>query len=157
MVEVQFSAGAVDSGDGAQLAQAMREEIAELYEGLELDGPSMPLAGPAQLSAPGGAFLIGYVGAEPVCCGGLRRLDGRVCEVKKMYVVPSLRGRGVARALLDALQDEARRLGYAVARLDTGPRQGHAQALFESEGYRPIADFNGNPIATFWGERHLQP
>lgn len=152
---IEFGPGEVDSGDGSVLVQAMRDEIAVLYEGLDLDGETMPRAGAAELRAPGGAFVVGYVDATPACCGGIKRLDERSCEIKKMYVVPALRGRGVARELLRKLEDVARRLGYELVRLDTGPRQGHAQALFESEGYSPIADFNSNPIAIFWGEKPL--
>jgi hypothetical protein len=65
--------------------------------------------------------------------------------------VPELRGRGVARALLHELESVARSLGYAVARLDTGPKQVRARGLYESEGYAEILDFNGNPVAVFWG------
>lgn len=72
-----------------------------------------------------------------------------------MYVIPAARGRGVARALLRALEDAARDLGYEVARLDTGPRQPHAQRMYEAEGYRPVANFNANPVATYFGEKHL--
>jgi GNAT superfamily N-acetyltransferase len=115
----------------------------------------MPRAGAAELSPPGGAFLVGYHEDQPACCGGVKRLDDLRCEIKKMYVVPELRGRGVARALLHALQDAARELGYAVARLDTGPRQLSAQGLYESEGYLGVPDFNGNPVAVFWGEKPL--
>src|SRR5262249_10658694 len=104
---------------------------------------------------PNGAFLVGWLGAEPVCCGGVKRLDERTCEIKKMYVVPALRGKGVARALLHALEAKARELGYTVARLDTGPKQRQAQGLYESEGYVEIDDFNRNPVAVFWGEKPL--
>jgi GNAT superfamily N-acetyltransferase len=90
-----------------------------------------------------------------VCCGGVKRLDDERCEIKKMYVVPGLRGRGVARALLRELEDIARRLGYPIARLDTGPRQSNAQGLYEDEGYVAVPDFNGNPVAVFWGEKPL--
>jgi GNAT superfamily N-acetyltransferase len=72
-----------------------------------------------------------------------------------MYVVPAARGQGVARTLLRALEDAARGLGYRIARLDTGPRQPHARGLYESEGYVPIANFNGNPVATFFGQKQL--
>jgi GNAT superfamily N-acetyltransferase len=72
-----------------------------------------------------------------------------------MYVVPAARGQGVARTLLRALEDAARGLGYRIARLDTGPRQPHARGLYESEGYVPIANFNDNPVATFFGEKRL--
>ena len=150
-----FSDGDVDSGPGGTLAQAMRDEIAVLYDGLELDGDTMPKAGQAELSPPAGAFLVGWINGKPVCCGGVKRLDDRICEIKKMYVVPEARGTGLARRLLHVLEDKARALGYAVARLDTGPRQRHAQGLYESEGYAAIKDFNGNPVAVFWGEKPL--
>jgi GNAT superfamily N-acetyltransferase len=152
---VDFRPAQVDRGDGAALAQAMREEIAIMYDGLELDGDTMPKAGPAELSPPGGGFVVGYHEQRPACCGGVKRLDDRRCEIKKMYVVPALRGRGVARALLHELEDAARGLGYAIARLDTGPKQLSARGLYESEGYAEIPDFNGNPVAVYWAEKPL--
>jgi GNAT superfamily N-acetyltransferase len=152
---IDFRDARVDDGPGGTLAQAMRDEIAELYDGLELDGPDMPKAGPAELSPPGGAFIVGFSDGNAVCCGGVKRLDERTCEIKKMYVVPDARGQGVARALLEALEAEARRLGYEVARLDTGPRQTRARRMYERAGYVAIANFNGNPVATFFGEKAL--
>src|SRR5256885_3402772 len=113
-IEIDFRPGHVDCGDGADLAQGMRDEIAALYEGLQLDGDDMPKAGPAELSPPRGSFLVGYSGSRPVCCGGVKELPDGACEIKKMFVVPEARGQGVARALLVALEEEARRLGYAV-------------------------------------------
>ncbi len=153
--DIVFAASRVDAGDGAALVQAMRDEIAALYDGLDLDGDSMPRAGAAELSPPGGAFLVGYHDDRPACCGGVKRLDDRHCEIKKMYVVPRLRGRRVARALLHELEATARRLGYEIVRLDTGPRQRSARGLFASEGYTEIEDFNDNPVAVFWGEKPL--
>jgi GNAT superfamily N-acetyltransferase len=154
--ELDFRLAPMNGGDGAVLAQAMRDEIAVMYDGLELDGDSMPKAGPEELSPPRGSFLVGYVDGRPVCCGGVKRLDDRIGEIKKMFVVPERRGQGIARALLRALEDDARRLGYAVARLDTGPRQVNARGLYESEGYLEIEDFNGNPVASFWAEKPLR-
>lgn len=153
---VAFTEARLDRGDGAELAQAMRDEISALYDGLELDGEHMPRAGPAELGPPSGAFLVGYLGAQPVCCGGVKRLDGHACEIKRMYVRPQTRGRGVARALLHALEDKARELGYTIARLDTGPRQAYARALYEAEGYAEVDNFNANPVASFWGEKALR-
>ena len=46
-------------------------------------------------------------------------------------------------------------MGYETVRLDTGPRQPHAQALYESAGYHPIANFNAHPTASYWGEKEL--
>ncbi|HEY2258349.1 MAG TPA: GNAT family N-acetyltransferase [Solirubrobacteraceae bacterium] len=155
MSSLRFADARVEAGPGATLAQAMRDEIAVLYDGLDLDGDSMPRAGPAELSPPGGAFIVGYLGDQPACCGGVKRLDETTCEIKKMYVVPGLRGRGLARELLHELERRARELNYSVARLDTGPKQVGARGLYESEGYAEVADFNGNPVAVFWGEKPL--
>ncbi len=154
--ELEFRNAQVDAGEGERLAQAMRQEIAVMYNGLELDGDSMPRAGAAELSPPQGAFLVGWIGAQAICCGGVKGLDPRTCEIKKMYVIPERRGQGVARVLLHALEDRARELGYEVARLDTGPKQPRARGLYEDEGYVEIADFNGNPVAVFWGEKPLR-
>ncbi|MDQ6804850.1 MAG: GNAT family N-acetyltransferase [Actinomycetota bacterium] len=104
---------------------------------------------------PGGAFVVGWRDGEPVCCGGLKRLSEGTCEIKKMYVGPAARGQGVARALLHELELTALGLGYPVARLDTGPRQVHAQSLCADEGHQAVDDFNGNPVAVFWGEKRL--
>ncbi|HWD68831.1 MAG TPA: GNAT family N-acetyltransferase [Solirubrobacteraceae bacterium] len=152
---IQFQEGRVDEGDGERLEAAMRVEVAELYPGLDLRGADMPKAGPEQLNAPNGSFLVGYEDGLAICCGGLKRLDVEACELKRMYVIPEARGRGLARVLLAALEDRARELGYVIARLDTGPRQRGAQHLYESAGYASIANFNGNPVATFFGEKHL--
>jgi GNAT superfamily N-acetyltransferase len=138
------------------LVEAFAEEIAGMYEGLEIDGPEMPKAGPVELSPPGGAFLVGFDDREEaVCCGGVKDLGDGICEIKKMYVIPEARRSGRASELLAALEDEARRLGHATVRLDTGPRQPHAERFYRNAGYQPIGNFNGNPVATFFGEKAL--
>jgi GNAT superfamily N-acetyltransferase len=155
MPEISFEDARVDQGVGGELAEAMRDEIAFMYDGLELDGDNMPRAGHTELSPPGGLFVVGRLDSRPACCGGVKRLDDRTCEIKKMYVIPELRGQGVARRLLHELEARARGVGYVFARLDTGPKQGGARGLYESEGYREVPDFNGNPVAVFWGEKPL--
>jgi len=153
---IEFRDGLIDSGDGATLVAAMRVEMHALYDGLDLDAPDMPKAGPAEMNPPAGAFLLGYLDDVAVCCGGLKRLDQEACEIKRMFVAPQARRRGLARALLGAIEQRARELGYTIARLDTGPRQPHARALYEAQGYRPISSFNGNPIpGMFFGEKLL--
>jgi ribosomal protein S18 acetylase RimI-like enzyme len=72
-----------------------------------------------------------------------------------MFTVPEARSRGHARRLLEGLEDAARELGFRVARLDSGPHQQHAVALYRSAGYRDVPDYNGNPYATYWGEKRL--
>jgi len=142
-----------DRPPASELVSAMIDELVPLYG--RIDVPGAPSATPAELSRPTGAFLVGFEDRLAICCGGLKRCDQGICEIKRMYVAPAARGRGVAGLLLEALEEAARSLGYAVARLDTGARQPHAQRLYERAGYRSVEDFNGNPFASFWGEKVL--
>jgi len=155
--DLQFRAVPAGSGDAADLVGAMVAEMRELYDGLDLEAPDMPKAGPAELGPPGGVYLVGYRDGIPVCGGGLKRLPDGACEIKRMYVVPEARRSGVARALLAALEGQARAMGYRIARLDTGSRQPHAQAFYEASGYQRVGNFNNNPAAAFHGEKQLEP
>ena len=153
---LSFRAVPLQDEPARSLVQAMREEIRALYEGVFLDSPDMPSAGPQELGPPRGTFLVGFDEADmPVCCGGLKDLGTGVCEIKRMYVVPAARRAGRAGELLAALEDAARELGYDVARLDTGPRQPHAERIYRAAGYEPIGNFNGNPVASFFGAKRL--
>jgi GNAT superfamily N-acetyltransferase len=142
-----------DAEPATTLVEAMVDEVSVMYG--RIDVPGAPSATPADFGPPGGAFLVVYDDGVPVAGGGVKRLDDRACEIKRMYVVPEARGRGLASVLLQALEDAARALGYATARLDTGPEQPAAQAMYERAGYAPIGNFNANPFASFWGEKAL--
>ena len=72
-----------------------------------------------------------------------------------MYVRPEVRGRGVGRTLLAAIEELARDLGYALARLDTGAEMLAVRRMYERAGYAPVPDYNGNPYAGWWGEKPL--
>ena len=74
-------------------------------------------------------------------CGALRALGNGFAEVKRMYVTPSARGRGVAKAVLAGLEEAARDRGWTTLRLETGPRQPEAIGLYSRAGYRPIEAF----------------
>lgn len=102
-----------------------------------------------------GVFLIAARDDEPVGCGGLRRLSARVGEIKRLFVSPPARGQRIATSLLRALEDRARSLGYTTLRLDTDGGVPAALALFRSQGYREIDDYNGNEYARYWFEKRL--
>jgi GNAT superfamily N-acetyltransferase len=138
--KLEFRPCPADADPAAKLLQAMRDEMAEVYEGLDIDNASMPAAGPAELGPPGGVFIVGYEDENAVCCGGIKRLPDGSCEIKRMFVVPEARGR---------------ELGYTHARLDTGPRQPRARRMYVAAGYREIENFNANPVATYFGEKVL--
>ncbi|MGD0746635.1 MAG: GNAT family N-acetyltransferase [Acidimicrobiales bacterium] len=150
---VRFESSDPEEPPASELLAAMRAELNDAYEtASRLDNP--PLL-PAELRPPSGAYLVGYEGHDAVAGGGLRRLGDGVAEIKRMYVRPDARSRGVAAALLAALEAEAVSLGYAVTRLDTGPKQVHAQRLYRRTGYVEVAPYNDNPFACFWGEKRL--
>lgn len=151
-IEIRIADAAAPAS--AALVHAMEAEIEATYADTPGSIHSVG-AGPEVMSPPAGAFLVVYHGERPVGCGGLKRLDERTCEIKRMYILPELRGRGLSGRLLSALEEQARELGYAVARLDTGIRQAAARHLYESRGYREIPDYNGNTQASFWFEREL--
>lgn len=113
--------------------------------------------------APGrGAFLVAWRGEQPVGCGAVRLLatgdpervpqapaiDPVTAELKRMYVDPALRGAGIGRRLVEALEAEARRLGAGQLVLETGIRQAAALALYEKCGFARI------PL---YGEYNLSP
>jgi len=142
-----------DSADALALVEAMVENLRAVY-GRSVQG-STPSATPADLSPPGGGFVGIYESDRPVAGGGVKRLSAEIGEIKRMYVVPDRRGQGLARRLLAELEELARELGYRAVRLDTGIKQPHAHALYQSAGYLEIPDYNGNPYASFWGEKSL--
>ena len=133
----------------------MRVEVGAMYAGLDLNSASMPKAGPAELNPPGGVFLVGYSDGVAICCGGVKRPECDACEGKRVDVRPEGRGHGGARGLAEALGGRDCQARCAEARLDTGPKQDGARRLYESAGYRSIQNFNGNPVATFFGEKAL--
>jgi GNAT superfamily N-acetyltransferase len=94
-----------------------------------------------QFDPPGGLFLVGFVGSEPVASGGFRRHADGVAEIKRMYVVEDHRGIGLARRMLAELETRAAEAGYARTVLVTGLAQPEAIALYQSSGYASIEPF----------------
>jgi GNAT superfamily N-acetyltransferase len=151
--DLRFERCEPEEPPASELLAEMRAELNDVYETFSrLDNP--PLS-PDELRPPDGAYLVGRQGSAAVAGGGLRRLDDGVAEIKRMFVRPAARSRGVARALLEALEDAARDLGYERVRLDTGPKQLHGLALYRSAGYVDVPPYNDNPFACFWGEKVL--
>lgn len=92
----------------------------------------------AQVKPGDGAFVIAYLNEIAVGCGAVRRLDPATAELKRMYVDPSFRGQGIGRAIVDALEREARQLLVTRIVLETGTRLTPAIKLYESMGYGRI-------------------
>ena len=130
----------VRSSDAIELLAELTAELAALYE--TSDGS----AGftPDQVEVPRGAFIIARIDGEPVGCGALRPLDETTVEVKRMYTRPAFRRKGVGVAILAEMDRLALTLGYTTIKLQTGPKQPEAAALYERVGYYPIPRFSGS-------------
>ena len=125
----------IQSAIAASLIMALNAELTIRYpeEGathFRLDGD--------EVAEGRGAFLVASIDGKPTGCGAIRRLDADTAEVKRMYVAPDARGKGVGHAILTALEAESRRLGVRRILLETGVRQQEALALYSKVGFHPI-------------------
>ncbi|MBQ1075492.1 GNAT family N-acetyltransferase [Micromonospora sp. C31] len=105
-------------------------------------------------------YLAVVVGGRAVACGGIQALDAGAGEVKRMYVRPAYRGRGIARQLLTALEELACQHGYGEVRLETGTYLPAAIALYTSSGYEPIpvyGEYVANPYSVCFAKRLRVP
>jgi ribosomal protein S18 acetylase RimI-like enzyme len=101
---------------------------------------------PGDYRPPGGRLLLAQWAGEPAGCVALRRIEGPICEMKRLYTSPRFRGLGIGKALCEAVIEEARRGGYERMRLDTLPSMEAAKAMYLSFGFREIAPYRYNPI-----------
>jgi ribosomal protein S18 acetylase RimI-like enzyme len=110
-------------------------------------GFDQELAGlPGSYARPAGRLLLGLQSGQATGVVGVRALGLGVCEMKRLYVRPEARGTGLGRLLAQRIVTEARAEGYATMRLDTLPRMEAAIALYRDMGFRPIANYNANPL-----------
>ena len=134
---------------------------------LRYGGPDGTPLDPSMFDPPSGAFFVGYLGGAPAAMGGWRlRPDvaalgcARAAEIKRMYVAPSARRRGLARVVLDHLEGTARGAGADLMVLETGLKQPEAIALYTSSGYEPVEPFGHyawSPTARYYGKPLLLP
>ena len=117
------------------MADAQQAELTERHHGSPGSG-AMP--SPEYFQPPDGTFLVAFEDGQPIGCGGVGRLAETVGELRRMYVLPAHRGKGLGRALLVALENAARDLGYTAMRLETGNEAPEALGLYTSSGYEPV-------------------
>jgi len=126
------------SAVAAELIGALNAELLRTYPE---EGATHFRLDPDEVAGDRGAFLVAVADGTPIGCGAIRRLDARTAELKRMFVVPAMRGRGVGRAVLTALAAEGRRLGVERLVLETGERQKAAMALYDRAGFVRIPAF----------------
>jgi ribosomal protein S18 acetylase RimI-like enzyme len=100
---------------------------------------------PGEYAPPRGALLLAMADGSPLGCAALRPLDRETCELKRVYVRPEARGRGIGRTMVITLIGSARRIGYRRMRLDTVPALKPALGLYRSLGFRFIAPYRAIP------------
>jgi putative acetyltransferase len=142
------------SDDDIQKARALFEEYASgLGISLCFQNFDRELANlPGDYAPPDGRLLLAYQNEQLAGCIALRKLEPNVCEMKRLFLRPSFRGKGVGRVLVDSIIEQARTVGYARMRLDTLPgRMDRALALYRSIGFVEIEPYCENPVggATF--------
>lgn len=117
----------------APLVAALRAELDARYpEEIDFAHPTVREAA---------RYLLATMDGTPVGCCAVQPLDGGESELKRMYVVPAARGRGVARRLMTEAERLAARLGATSMKLETGPRQPEAIAVYERAGFRRIPNY----------------
>jgi len=142
-----ISSEALQTDAALALITALNEELSVIYPE---PGVKHFRLDPEEVAPGRGAFVIARMAGVPVGCGAIRVIGLARVELKRMYVDPSARGRGVGRRLVLALEERARQLGATRAMLETGTRQGEALALYERCGYRrvePFGEYLGSPLS----------
>lgn len=143
-----------DTPDAITLISELEAQLDPLYPRESRHGLSV-----AQLLAQRVAFFLIRSDGEPAGCGGVKLVGadcGNYGEVKRMYVRPPFRGRGLARAMLDHLALYAQAHGISLLRLETGIHQQAAIALYERAGFTRIpafGDYQEDPLSIFFEKR----
>ncbi|HVK55000.1 MAG TPA: GNAT family N-acetyltransferase [Burkholderiales bacterium] len=140
----------VHAGSSRQIEQVRTlfiEYAQSLGFSLCFQGFDEELAGlPGKYAPPSGRLLLALRDGQPAGCVGLRVLDDRVCEMKRLYVRPECRGLQIGRLLADAIIKEAKAIGYSAMRLDRLRSMTTAKSIYQSFGFREIPPYYNNPL-----------
>jgi GNAT superfamily N-acetyltransferase len=151
--EITIEPADVRSAEARELVSAYLSEIAKAF------GHDPDLAPPVvdeEFDPPAGIFLVVRDGrGAAVGCGSLRLLDPATAEMKRMWLSPTMRGRGAGWALLEALESAAVELGANRGVLDTNATLTSALALYRAAGWREVEQYNDNDQATHWFAKDL--
>jgi DNA-binding MarR family transcriptional regulator len=142
------------SADGRWCREQYFAELARRFDG-GFDIATGDPSDSADLLPPSGRFVVARLEGEPVGCGGLKTLDEKTGEIKRVWTAASARGIGVAVRIMRRLEDTAKERGFVAVKLDTNRSLVEAQALYRRLGYREIGRYNDNPYADHFFEKRL--
>ncbi len=126
-----------------RVQRLFREYNATIGIDLEFQGFDHELVNlPGRYAPPDGRLLLALRGHEPIGCVALRAIEPGVAELKRLYVKPAFRGRGIGRLLVERTIAEATAAGYHTLRLDTLPAMERARALYEAIGFHQIPAYS---------------
>jgi DNA-binding MarR family transcriptional regulator/GNAT superfamily N-acetyltransferase len=151
---VQITVADPTSHDARWCIEQYFTELGERFEtGFD---PTLGISAHAhELTPPAGLLLVARLREEPVGCGALKFHENTIGELKRMWVAPQVRGLGLGRRLLEALEHKAREAGMTVLHLETNRTLIEAIELYRRSGYQEVAAFNDEPYAHHWFEKHL--
>ncbi|HMQ29809.1 MAG TPA: GNAT family N-acetyltransferase [Chloroflexaceae bacterium] len=147
-MEITITPERPDTADASTLIAELEDELAPLYPATSRHGYSVE-----RLLAQGVAFFVLRADGAPAGCGGVQLVGAEYGELKRMFVRPAFRGRGLAGRLLATLEGVARERGAPLLRLETGVHQREAIALYRRYGFAPTGPFgpyNEDPLSLFF-------
>jgi ribosomal protein S18 acetylase RimI-like enzyme len=138
----------IENADAPEFLETVRGLFREYGALPDVEMPEQELAGlPGKYAPPAGRLLVAFEDvAIPAGCVALHKLEENICEMKRLYVRPALRGKKAGRALVMAVIACAREIGYARMRLDTRPSMPAAIQLYRSLGFREIPPYLPKPV-----------
>lgn len=141
--------------DAQYCLDAYFRELSERFESgfdpLQSDSPTSD-----EFVPPDGIFLVVRLFGKPVGCGAFKRIGPRIAYLKRMWIAPDVRGLGLGKRLLRALEDHARLAGYRKVRLETNKTLTQARQLYRRSGYGEIGAFGDEKYAHHWFEKTLR-
>lgn len=146
-----IAATSPDTPDAVALINELEAQLDPLYPRASRHGLSV-----AQLIDQGVAFFVLRSAGEPVGCGGVKLFGTDYGEIKRMYMRPAFRGRGLARAMLEHLASYSQSHGVSLLRLETGIHQREAIGLYERAGFMripPFGEYHEDPLSLFFEKR----
>lgn len=157
LLNVSFTRIALEDPASREARGCLEQYFAELEERFQdgFDVGRSISAERRELTPPGGAFLMARLDGRPAGCGAVKTVEPGIGSIKRMWVREELRGIGLGRRLLLALEEQAAGLGLERLQLETHKSLHEAQTLYCRNGYRVVEAFNDDPYADYWLEKRI--